>query len=87
MDSIKEEREGKGISKYYKPNYTVTQSMITNSTKKRDLYEYIQRTTSPYYLRLNSILDNGEALYQETSLEEIKDLTDQDNPAVVRQNS
>ena len=28
MDNIKEERERKGISKYYKPNYEVTQSRI-----------------------------------------------------------
>ena len=39
------------------------------------------------YLRLNSILDNGEAQYQETSLEEIQAISEQANPALVRQNS
>lgn len=41
MDSIKDEREGKGISKYYKPMYQVTQSLISSNSKKRDIYEYI----------------------------------------------
>ena len=38
----------------------------------------------PMYLRLNSILDDGEAQYQETSIEEMKAITDQENPAFVR---
>ena len=61
--------------------------MIGSKSKKRDIYEYIHREHAPYYLRLNSILDNGEAQYQETTLEEIKLITEQDNPALVRQNS
>ena len=87
MDSISDEREGKGISKFYKPKYLVTQSMITDNTKKRKIYEVIQRMGNPMYLRLNSILDNGEAQYQETTIEEIKEITEQDNPAIVRLNS
>ena len=63
MDNIQNEREGKGISKYYKPMYQVSQSMISNNSKKRDIYEYIQRHKEPIYLRLNSVLDNGEAQY------------------------
>ena len=43
MDNIREEREGKGISKYYKPKYQVSQSMISTNTDKRDIYEFIQR--------------------------------------------
>ena len=39
---------------------------------------------NPMYLRLNSILDNSEAQYQETTIEEIKAITEQDNPAIVR---
>ncbi len=84
MDNIRDEREGKGISKYYKPGYQVTQSMIGSKSKKRDIYEYIHREHAPFYLRFNSLLDNGEAQYQETTLEEIKSITEQDNPALVR---
>jgi hypothetical protein len=87
MDNIRDEREGKGISKYYKPKYQVSQSMISTRSDKRDIYEFIQRQHAPFYLRLNSILDNGEAQYQETTLEEIKIISEQDNPALVRQNS
>lgn len=44
MDNIKDEREGKGISKYYKPNYQVSSSMINScNSKKRDIYEFLQR--------------------------------------------
>ena len=71
MDSISEEREKKGVSKYYRPQYQVTSSMISNNSKKRDIYEYIQRQNSPQFLRLNSIMDNGEAQYQESTFEEI----------------
>ena len=84
MDSITDEREGKGISKFYKPTYLVTQSMITENTKKRKIFEAIQRMEYPMYLRLSSILDDGEAQYQETSIEEMKAITDQENPAFVR---
>ena len=76
MDNIKDEREGKGISKYYKPMYNVTQSLISTNSKKRDIYEYIQRQHGPYYLRLNSILDCGEALYSSTTMEEIREISD-----------
>lgn len=41
MDNIQNEREGKGVSKYYKPMYQVSQSMISSNSKKRDIYEYI----------------------------------------------
>ena len=92
MDNIRDERENKGISKYYKPKYKVTQSMIGDNSKKCKIYEYIQREHQPYYLRLNAILDSGEAQYQETTLEEITAINAQDNPAndlpaLVRQNS
>lgn len=63
MDSIQNEREGNGISKYFKPSYTVSQSQIGSNAQRRDIYEYIKRTSEPNYLRLNSILDNGEAQY------------------------
>ena len=42
----------------------------------------------PYFLRLRAILDNGEVLYQETSLEEIQEITKQEDPvSLVRMNS
>ena len=43
--------------------YHVTTSMIGSNSKKRDIYEYIHREHPPFYLRLNAILDNGEAQY------------------------
>ena len=87
LDSIENEREGNGISKYYKPNYVVSQSLIGVNANRREIYEYIKKNSAPYYLRLNSILDNGEALYQETSYEEIQQISAQDNPALVKQSS
>ena len=65
MDQIDNEREGKGVSKYYKPRYQVHQSTCKEDNPLvEDLYEYINRRNSPHFLRLNSISDNGELLYQ-----------------------
>ena len=87
LDSIQKEREGNGISKYYKPSYIVSQSTIGANVNRREIYEYLKRENSPIYLRLNSILDNGEAQFQETTYEEIQKISAQNKPALVKQNS
>ena len=65
MDEIDNEREGKGVSKYYKPRYHVSTSTVNNDNPMcEDIFEFINRTNTPHFLRLNSITDNGEILYQ-----------------------
>ena len=42
IDEIENEKEGKGISKYYKPRYNVSQTTINGSNpSKENIYEYI----------------------------------------------
>ena len=72
MDELGNIREQKGISKYYKPKYFVSNSAIRNTnSKKIDIYENIERMSSPNFLRIDSVLDTGEVIYKEATLEEI----------------
>ena len=88
IDELGNLREEKGISKYYKPKYHVSNTAIKNTNpKKIDIYENIERTSAPYFLRIQSVLETGEVLYKQATFEEIQKLTKDENPFIRRKTS
>ena len=65
MEEIADERQGKGISRYYRPRYRVSKQLAqTDDPTPRQIPEFIKRKSDPLHLRMITIFEDGEVIYQ-----------------------
>ena len=58
IETLESEREGKGLSRFYKPRY-----LPFACPKWDDLKEFIKRDSQPHFLQLRAVQEGGETVY------------------------
>ena len=82
IEEIADERQGKGISRYYKPRYRVSKELTQDENPTpRQILEFARRANEPFYLRMTSIEGDGEVLYQETTQSKIQQIIKEQSAA------